>query len=93
MLIPAFVTARKRKKSERASAVLRYVLANLAAKYTGRQSMRALAEVVGVDHSTLSTYIRRGSLSVATATRITVKFPDCGVSIAQLVDPELFKLG
>lgn len=87
MKIPYFVEARKRTKKERAAARLKYVLAVISAKHTGRQSMRALAEKVELDHSTLSTYIRRGSFSVAAAERIVGAIDNCEVTVDQLVDP------
>ena len=87
MKIPHWVDARKRKKTERASARLKYVLGVIAATHTGRQSMRALAEKVGMDHSTLSTYIRRGAFSVAAAQRIECTFGRDVVTCEFLLDP------
>lgn len=93
MLIPQWVDTHKRSNNAKSRARLRYVLANIAAKHTGRQSMRALAEHVGVDHSTLSTYVRRGGCSTATAKRIIDTFPDCGLSIENLVNPMTLSVG
>lgn len=95
MKIPHFVDARKRTKKERQSARLKYVLGVIAAKNTGRQSMRALADMVGLDHSTLSTYIRRGSFSVPAAEKVIAGLqqhkiaPE--VTVEQLIDPLLIE--
>lgn len=86
MDIPNWVDAKKRK-SQKPSARLKYILANLAARHTGRQSMRALAEKVGLDHSTLSLYIRRGSFSVSAAERIQTVLGAKEISAAVLITP------
>ena len=86
MQIPAFID-RNKTKSERASARLRYVLISLSVQHTGRHSMRALAELVGLDHSTLSTYIRKGGFSESAATRIVTAIPTCDISVDELMRP------
>jgi lambda repressor-like predicted transcriptional regulator len=86
LFIPPFVD-RNKKKSERASARLRYMLAVLAAKHTGRQSMRALSEMVGLDHSTLSTYIRKGSFSERSANRIAEAIGTDEITADMLMNP------
>lgn len=63
-----------RSKDARASNRLKFIITTLAVHATGRQSMRALAEVVGLDHSTLSLNIRRGSFPEKSAALIEEKF-------------------
>jgi hypothetical protein len=87
MEIPTWVDAKKRSKSAKATARLKFMLTYLAAKNTGRGSMRALAELVGLDHSTLSTYIRRGAFSEAAAQRIEAKLGAKQITADMLVDP------
>lgn len=89
MQIPHFVEAGRKTKKAKASARLKYVLANLAAQHTSRSSMRALADKVGLDHSTISTYIRRGSFSEPAALRIQEAMVAEGsdITAADLIDP------
>jgi transcriptional regulator with XRE-family HTH domain len=70
MQIPSWVDAKKRRKADKASARLKYILTLTAAKHTGRQSIRALAERCGMNHSTISLYIRKGAFSEKAAKRI-----------------------
>lgn len=88
MQFPAWVEGGRMSKAQRATARLKFILNHLALHYTGRNSMRALAEKVGYDHSTLSTYIRRGSFSQQAADEIVEKL-ECTATIKaeHLVDP------
>lgn len=88
MQIPHFVEAGRKTKKAKASARLKYVLSNLAAQHTSRSSMRALGDLVGLDHSTLSAYIRRGSFSEPAAKRIEDRLGlDSDITAAELMDP------
>lgn len=69
----------------RASARLRHMLETLAMQVTARRSMRALAEHVGLDHSTLSYYIRVGRVSQDGATLISEKVGAHVVTAKQLM--------
>jgi hypothetical protein len=92
MLIPAFVEAGRKTKKAKASARLKFVLTNLAAQHTSRSSMRALANLVGLDHSTLSTYIRRGSFSKPAADRIEERIGAVSnITAAELIDPMIME--
>ena len=86
MIFPAFIDNNKTVK-QRATARLRYVLATLAVRASGRHSMRGLAQFLELDHSTLSTYVRRGGCSKPTASLILKKIPDCPVTVEQLMWP------
>jgi hypothetical protein len=48
---------------KRATARLRYLVARAAIEATGSQSVRALAKKIEMDHSSISTAIRRGYFS------------------------------
>lgn len=87
MQIPQWVDSKKRRKAERASARLKYILVLLAAKHTGRQSIRALAERCGMDHSTISHYIRQGSFSERAAKRIEGILGRQEITHEWLIDP------
>lgn len=88
MQIPHFVEVGRKTKKAKASARLKFVLANLAAQHTSRSSMRALADKIGMDHSTLSTYIRRGYFSEPAAKRIEeVMGAVSDITAAELMDP------
>lgn len=88
MHFPAWVEAGRKTKAQRATARLKFIVTHLALHYTGRNSMRALAEKVNYDHSTLSLYIRRGSFSEQAAEEIVTKL-GCAkdVKASDLVDP------
>lgn len=76
-----------RSKKARATNRLKYLLTILAANATGRQSMRALAEKVGLDHSTLSGHIRKGSFPKKSATLIELKIGRDTIKHEDLMDP------
>lgn len=86
MNIPTWVDT-KNRGSKRASARLRYVMNVLAAKHTGGGSMRALAEKVSLDHSTISLYIRRGSFSQSAAERVVKMLKTDEVTVDMLINP------
>lgn len=70
--------------NKRASARLRHMLEMLAMQVSTRRSMRALAEHVGLDHSTLSYYIREGRISEDGAKTIVEKLGQL-VTVKQLM--------
>ena len=86
MNFPHWVDAPRSKKT-RATNRLKYLLSVLANNLTGRQSMRALSEHVGLDHSTISIYIRRGAFSEKAAKLIEEKLGRAAVRHEQLTDP------
>ena len=87
MDIPSWVEKGKRTDRQRASARLKYVMMTMASRHTPRHSIRGLAELVGMNHSTLSIYIRRGECSAAAAQRIVEKLNDSGLTTTMLTDP------
>lgn len=88
MRFPAWADHAKMTDAQRASSRLKFILNHLALHHTGRNSIRALAECIGYDHSTLSGYIRRGSVGEAAATEI-VDTLKCSrtVKVSDLVNP------
>lgn len=70
MQFPAWVEGSRTPKGQRASNRLKFIMGKLALEHTGRNSMRALAEKIGYDHSTFSTYIRRGAFTDKAAAEI-----------------------
>lgn len=87
MNIPAWVDKGKRSKSERCVARLKYVIGLLAAQHTSRGSARALAEKVGLNHSTVSIYVRRGKFSDQAAHTIVINLNDPTITVGMLTDP------
>jgi len=87
MQIPAWVEKGLRTQAQKSRARLKYIVGNLAARHTGRASMRALAEKVGMDHSTISGYIRRGSFSDQAAANVVAALSDSELSVAMLTTP------
>lgn len=87
MNIPQWVEKGLRKKADRAAARLKYVFGVLAARHTSRNSVRGLAEMVCLDHSTISIYIRRGQFSERAANLIVRKLGEKDVTATMLTDP------
>lgn len=87
MQIPAWVEKGLRSNAAKSTARLKFIVGNIAARHTGRASMRALAEKVGMDHSTISGYIRRGAFSEQAALTMVVKLNDPTVSVGMLLSP------
>jgi hypothetical protein len=87
MRFPLWVDGKRMSKAARASARLKYMLSMLAAHVDGRQSMRALGDRVGLNHSTLSLYIRRGSFSESAARKIEEKIGRETIPFEYLVAP------
>lgn len=87
MDIPNWVDKGKRSKGERATARLKYIISTLAARHSPRCSMRGLADMVGLNHSTIAIYVRRGAFSSLAAERIVEKLNDPTLTTAMLIDP------
>ena len=87
MDIPNWVDKGKRSKTEKATARLKYIIMTLASRHSPRSSMRGLAELVGMNHSTLAIYVRRGACSELAARRIVEKLKDDTLTTTMLTDP------
>lgn len=87
MKFPAWVNGQNKTKQQKASARLKYIMTMLAAKHAPSMSMRGLADIVGLDHSTLSFYIRKGSFSYKAASRIVDALPHGEITIDALMNP------
>lgn len=70
MRFPAWVDGPRKSKADRASARLKWMLSQAAFALTGKTGMRNLAPLVGLDQSLLYMYIRQGSFTVQSATKI-----------------------
>jgi hypothetical protein len=70
MKFPEWIDDPKFTDGERASNRLRYLIANVGAELTGRGTLRAVAKLAGVDHSTLAYSIKRGSCTAQVALQI-----------------------
>lgn len=69
MQFPQWVDEQQNDQAK-ATARLRYMMATIAAKRTGRGTLRQFAKLVGIDHSTLAYSVKRGSCTPAVATKI-----------------------
>ena len=87
MYIPAWVEKDKRSQSAKRTARLKFIINGLAARFTSRGSIRAFGLFVGVDHSTISGYIRKGEFSEAAAKTIIAKVGDPTLTVEMLTDP------
>lgn len=77
----------------RAVARLRYLVARAAVEATGSQSVRALAKKIEMDHSSISTAIRRGYFSEDMAKAIEAAIGRSSViKIEYLTDPLKIKV-
>lgn len=61
-------------KKTQASARLKYLVYRMALELSPRPSIRALCEIIGVEHSTVATYITRGAFSYPLAAKMQEKF-------------------
>lgn len=87
MQIPDHILRGKRSKADKASAVLKYIILTLAVQHTSRASVRSLAKLLEMDHSTVSIYIRRGAFPEATAERIVSKLKHPQLKAEHLAKP------
>lgn len=87
MQIPDHVCRGKRSKNEKSSAILKHIILNLAAQHTERASIRSLSKLVGLEHSTICIYIRRGAFSELAANRIAQRFASDGIKAEHLMSP------
>lgn len=85
--IPSWVDKGKTRSKDKASARLDYLVGLLSALHTERKSVRGLAEVVGMDHSTISLYVRQGEFSVSSAERIVEALKDPKLAVTMLTEP------
>jgi len=88
---PAWVDTHK-KDEHRATARLRYLISRAAIEATGKQSVRALAAKIEMDHSSLSFAIRRGYLTVPMAIAIEQAVGRAVVRAEYLTDPLKIKV-
>ena len=72
---------------ERASARLRYLVNRAALEATGKQSVRALAEKIEMDHSSISNAIRRGYMSEGMAMAIEQSVGRAVLKANYLINP------
>lgn len=85
--IPTWVDKNKSRGRDKASARLDYLVGLLAALHTERKSIRGLAEKIGMDHSTISLYIRKGAFTMPAATRIVETLKDPKLAVTMLTEP------
>jgi hypothetical protein len=86
MRFPAWVDGPRKTKAQRATARLKFIIFSLSAG-TERMSARCLAEKVGLDHSTISGYIRRGAFSPNAAAKIETALGRKTIRAEYLTDP------
>lgn len=70
MQFPDWVDDPKLTENERASNRLRFMIANAGTKLTGRGTLRAVAKLANLDHSTLAYAIKRGRCSAEVALKL-----------------------
>ena len=87
MQFPPWANGPKLSKKRRASLRLRFIVSNLALNVSGRQSHRALAEHVGLNHSTISLYVSRGAFSEKAAKTIEQRVGQTTCRAEWLTDP------
>ena len=85
MQFPPWVDQPRTKKA-RAKNRLKYIIGILAMQATGKASVRAFAEHIGLNHSTISIYIGRGKFSEQCASHIQTQMPGL-VQAADLINP------
>ena len=78
MHFPSWADGPRLTKKQRATGRLRYILMTLSTELTGRNSMRAFGQLVGLDHSTLSKYITQGYFTEKAASQVQVRIGDKG---------------
>lgn len=84
MIFPSWTNRRAMKKSEKASARLRYLINRIAAELGPINSLKSVGDEIGVNYSTILSYIDRGSFSRATADKLEERFD---VPAEWLLDP------
>lgn len=87
MIFPEWVEGPRMTDHQRATARLKFIINYLAAKHTKRASVRGLAELVELNHCTLSTYIRRGAFSRDAALKIEAKLGRRHIRHEDLTNP------
>lgn len=90
MKFPQWADGPKLTKQQRAEGRLKFLIFTLAIEHTGRNSMRAFGEVVGLDHSTLSKYVKWGAFTEKAASQVQVRLNGKGttpVTVEMLMNP------
>jgi hypothetical protein len=87
MQFPLWADNPKLSKKRRATLRLKYIISHLSLMVSARQSHRALGEACGLDHSTISMYVRRGGFSQNAASMIETTMGREHVRAEWLVDP------
>lgn len=87
MLFPKWADAPRMSKAERASGRLQFLVQTLALEHTGRASLRSLATVVGLEHSTIGKSIAQGSFSEKSALQIVHRLKPRIVTPEMLMNP------
>lgn len=71
MQFPKWADSTELSKQQRASGRLKFITSTLATELSPRASMRALAEQVGLEHSTITKSIKQGFFSEKSAITMT----------------------
>lgn len=87
MQFPKWADGPHLSKKERATGRLKFILMSLALEHTGRNSMRALSELVGLDHSTISKYIVAGAFTEKAASQVQVRLGEKVITAEMLMNP------
>ena len=87
MQFPPWADGPKLSKKRRATLRLKYMISRLALIASVRQSHRALGERCGLDHSTISMYVRRGAFSPNAAAVIEQAMGRNNIRAEWLTDP------
>lgn len=87
MIFPKWADGAQLTKKQRACGRLKFVMMTIALQHTGRNSMRSLSELVGLDHSTLSKYLKQGFFTEKAASQVQLRLNDKGITVAMLMDP------
>lgn len=70
MKFPEWVDDPHQSNTERAGARLRYILKTASLHLTGDGTMRSIARMADVDHSTMAAAVKRGWFSIPMANKI-----------------------
>ena len=87
MQFPNWADSPKMTKQQRSVGRLKCIVMRLSLEHTGRNSMRAFGALVGLDHSTLSKYVKQGYFTEKAACQVQVRLGDPSLSAQDLMDP------
>lgn len=87
MQFPTWADSPKMTKHQRAVGRLKCIVMRLSIEHTGRNSMRAFGALVGLDHSTLSKYIKQGHFTEKAACQVQVRLGDPTITAEDLMNP------